>query len=382
MKIIYILKSLAALAGTERIMTAKINYLAKIGYDIMVVTYEQGEHPIVFDIDKKVIVKDIDCRFFTLMQHKYPQRTFEYLKMRKAFKARLKECVNDFNPDILITTSYSLKVMDIIYKARGRAKCILESHVHLLSELKGGNTKNHIIKNIYSLYDKFTLRYAKRFDKIVTLTKADAETWQRYTKPCVVIPNFIENVNCRQRRHETFRRIISVGRLNQQKGYDLLIQGCRNVLPQYPDWRLDIFGEGTDYAKLSDMINKYNLGKQIHIMQPTKHIFDEYAKSDFYVMSSRHEGFGLVLIEAMSCGLPCVSFDCPHGPADIIDNGKNGILVENGNTDKLATAMELLINDEEKRTTMGQQAQEIVQKYSPDSIMKMWTELFNQLKGL
>ena len=98
-------------------------------------------------------------------------------------------------------------------------------------------------------------------------------------------------------------------------------------------------------------------------------------------MSSRFEGFGLVLIEAMSCGLPCISFNCPHGPAEIINNGDNGILVENGNVDKLARAMEELINDEKKRIEMGRRAQEYVQKYSPHKIMKMWVDLFSRLKN-
>lgn len=381
MKILYILKSLAALAGTERIMTAKINYLAKSGYDIMVVTYEQGKHPIVFEINKNVVVKDIDCRFFTLMQYKYPQRTFKYIKMRKAFKTRLKECINNFNPDILITTSYSLKVMDIIYKVKGKAKCILESHINLLSELKEKKTNKskYLLKTLYTYYDKFTLRYAKRFDKIVTLTKADAQTWQKYTKPCVVIPNFIDNINWGQNKQGTYKKIISVGRLNPQKGYDLLIQSCKNVLPKYPDWRLEIFGKGVEYDRLSDMIKQYDLDKQIYINQPTKYIFCEYEKSDFYVMSSRFEGFGLVIIEAMSCGLPCISFDCPHGPAEIINDGENGILVENGNVDELAKAIEELINNKEKRIAMGQLALITAQKYSPNSIMTMWVELFNTL---
>lgn len=381
MKILYILKSLAALAGTERIMSAKINYLARQGYDIMVVTYEQGSHPIVFELEKNVIVKDIDCRFFTLMQYKYPLRTFKYMRMRKIFRKRLQECVNEFNPDILIATSYSLKVLDIIYQTKGEAKCILESHVHLLSELKGEKVNlNNFVKKVCSLYDQFTLRYAKRFDKIVALTQADAQTWQRYVvKPCMVIPNFIEHLHHSQQKHETFKRIISVGRLCPQKGYDLLIQSCKMVLPKYLDWRLDIFGQGSDYDQLLKTIKECGLESQMYINQPTKQIFDEYARSDFYVMSSRYEGFGLVLIEAMSCGLPCVSFDCPYGPADIIKTGGNGILVENGNIDKLAIAIENLINDKEKRLKMGRQAQEMVQKYSPDNIMKMWIELFSHL---
>lgn len=108
---------------------------------------------------------------------------------------------------------------------------------------------------------------------------------------------------------------------------------------------------------------------------------EKYAESSIYVMSSRFEGFGLVLVEAMSCGVPCVSFNCPQGPAEIIEDGVNGVLVENGNIVALADAIEDLIVNENKRIEMGRKAHEIVQKYSLEKIMDMWVELFNKLNN-
>lgn len=119
----------------------------------------------------------------------------------------------------------------------------------------------------------------------------------------------------------------------------------------------------------------------LHLCGPTKNVMEKYAESSIYVLSSRFEGFGLVLVEAMSCGVPCVSFNCPHGPAEIIENDVNGILVENGNVVALANAIEDLIVNENKRIEMGKKAHEMVQKYSQDNVMEVWVELFNKLKN-
>ena len=114
-------------------------------------------------------------------------------------------------------------------------------------------------------------------------------------------------------------------------------------------------------------------------MPATKDIAKEYANSSIFVMSSRFEGFGLVLAEAMSCGLPCISFDCPYGPRDIITDGEDGILVENGNVQELARQMESLMSHVTLRQIMGKQAAHNITRYTPDTIMKLWIQLFESL---
>ncbi len=144
-------------------------------------------------------------------------------------------------------------------------------------------------------------------------------------------------------------------------------------------WKLDIFGEGEDYDFLQQLILSKKLEHAITINPPTENIILEYLNSSVYVMSSRYEGFGMVLVEAMSCGLPCISFDCPDGPAEIIQNNEDGVIVENGNISLLAEKIKLLIHDEKFRIKIGKKAKENVKRFSPNIIMKEWNNLFQQL---
>jgi glycosyltransferase involved in cell wall biosynthesis len=116
-----------------------------------------------------------------------------------------------------------------------------------------------------------------------------------------------------------------------------------------------------------------------HLIGATKNIAEEFSKSSIFVLSSRFEGFGLVLAEAMSCGLPCVSFDCPFGPRDIITDGEDGFLVENGNIEALSKSIEQLIADENLRKSMGEKAIINVARYDSSNIMNRWEKLFSSL---
>ena len=174
-------------------------------------------------------------------------------------------------------------------------------------------------------------------------------------------------------------RIISIGRYSEQKGYDRLIEAWIKVNRKHPDWHIRIYGEGQDRNSLQELIEKHHIENSFSLCPPTKSIQEKYLESSIYVMSSRFEGLPMALLEAMACGVPCISFDCPYGPAEIITPEEDGILVKNGNTDELADAICRLIEDTDKRIRMGKQAQKNIQRYSREEVMKLWDELFNTL---
>jgi glycosyltransferase involved in cell wall biosynthesis len=174
------------------------------------------------------------------------------------------------------------------------------------------------------------------------------------------------------------KRIIAVGRLDYQKGQDLLLKAWKRVEEAHPDWRFDIFGDGQEKAALDSQISNLNL-KTVTLHPSTTDIYTEYLNSDFLVCSSRWESFGLILIEAMSCGIPAVSFDCNNGPRSIIADGKDGLLVKNGDTDDLADKINYLIEHPDQRQQMGLAAYHNVARFSEEEVFKHYLSFYESL---
>lgn len=380
MKIAYIYTALTTIGGVDRIITNKANYLADVlEYDIYIITDSQAGRPPVFPLSPKVHHIDLETDFDEQYHYGVIRRFMCYRRLMKQYRHKLEKTLKEIKPDIVSTTCG--RDLDFLTKIQDGSKKIGEAHTvkeccrnfHLM-EARGG---------IYRIVAKYWRRKQEKaiakLDDFVVLTQHDAESWATIRK-ATIIPNplpFIPQTHsdCKS------KKIICVGRYAIEKGYDLLIEAWSRIAKTYPDWEINVYGNGVQENILEDLIAQYDIKDSFKLNAPSKNIQEKYLESSIYVMSSRFEGFGLVLIEAMSCGVPCISFNCPHGPAEIISNGENGILVENGNVEKLAKAIEELINDENKRIRMGLQAQKIIQKYSPDNIMKMWVEQFNKLKN-
>jgi glycosyltransferase involved in cell wall biosynthesis len=179
-----------------------------------------------------------------------------------------------------------------------------------------------------------------------------------------------------ERSTERPLRIISVGRLESVKGFDRLISAFARIAARCPQWQLAIYGHGSLESVLRQQISKEGLEQRVTIYPPTPNIYHEYQQSDIYVLSSLHEGFGMVLLEAMSCGLPCVAFDCPYGPGEILDDGVTGRLVDDGDEAAMASALLWMTTHREERLRMGLQAREAVKAYLIDEVMKRWQSLF------
>lgn len=375
MKLVYIFSSFAAKGGTERIFCDKMNWLAEVaGYEIVFVTYEQGNHPFAYPLSDKIRHVDLNTRFFTTGTMPLLKRIRFKFIMPRLFKHRLRKLLDEIRPDVVVSTTYALFLFREILSQPYRH--VVESHVYYQLLLQ--NTFTHIPW----LDRKITLHLLgmlKRCEKVVVLTHKDAACWKGYDNIEVihnVLTNYPEKITDVADRP---KRIIAVGRLHAQKGFDLLIQSWQLIAARHPDWQLVVYGHGGDLQKLQQQLEKAGLTSSMTFAGTTDNIYKEYQDSAFYVMSSRYEGWGLVLVEAMSCGLPCVSFDCPYGPSDIIRDGEDGFLVENGNIQQLAEKMELLINNKELRERLGVRARLNAARFTSDNIMPQWTKLFETI---
>ena len=379
MRILYIVKYIAQLGGLDRVLSFKMNYLAeKLAYDVFLVTFEQGDHPISFPLSPKIELSDIDVRFFTRHNYSLLKRIVLYFKMRSIFKSRLNDKVEQIKPDIIVTLTDSYTLIDLLMSFSYKAKIVVESHVERNGTIKQNDfTYNPLLFLMAKMYDNYILRSLKKCDAFVTLTNGDYQQWKGIQRK-VVIPNPISLIPEQCSSLEN-KRVISVGRLEPQKGFDMLIAAWKEISQKHPDWVLDIYGDGGLHDVLQNEIVKKNLSDSCTIHKATSRISEKYIESSIYAMSSIYEGFGLVLVEAMSFGIPCVSFDCPYGPSDIISNNIDGILVEPNNIDKLADGICSLIEDRERRMEYGKRAKISVERYSAGNIMPKWDELFRSL---
>ena len=369
-------------AGVERVVSDKMNYLVQHGYEVSLVTYEQGSHPHAFPLHPSIRHHSIDARFFKLSQEPIWKRPFRMFQMRRQLKKGLQQVVDCENPDVLITTTYSMKVLDIILNVRTNAHRLIESHIACYTIKKAYDYRHRtLLRPLATLYDRLAFSRIRKFEKLIVLTQGDAEDWSHYIKDVIVIPNpvtcYPETLKSRRGNNN---RIICVGRLYEQKGFDLLIEAFARIASQCPEWYIDIFGSGEDKQQLQDSILAHQLEGRINILPPTDYVYDEYQQSEFYVLSSRYEGYPLVLNEAMSCGLPCVAFRCKYGPEEAITHGKTGLLAKNGDTADLAQQMLWMINHDEERHAMGNASREAARRYLPQTIMQQWINLFNQLE--
>lgn len=376
MKITYIYTALVTKGGADRVITNKANWLAEHGYDVMIVTDTQLGRKPVYPLSDKVVLHDLAIDFSLEYGHSLPIRAFWYFWLMYKYKKLLTDVLTKRKSDIVITTLG--RDLDFLTQINDGSVKIGESHIarqfsrnfHLM-EQKGG-----LHKIIAKIWRKKQERNVSQLDALVLLTNEDAKSWEGVTST-YVIPNPTpfyptESSSCKS------QKVICVGRLNEQKGYEYLIEAWALIHKRHPEWILNAYGSGEIRHRLQSMIDHKGITDSLILNDLTANILDKYMESSIYVMSSRFEGFPMVLLEAMSCGLPCVSFDCPNGARDIIEDGKNGFLVEYLNVEQLADKVCLLMENELLRKEMGKCAKERIKKYEPDDIMKLWTSLFDK----
>lgn len=376
MKLVYCICSVYNPGGMERVLLNKITYLVKQGmYDITVVTTDQKNRLPFYPFPQEVRLIDLGINYSDNNGKGALAKTLSYLQKKKMHQQRLAALLEEEKPDIVISLYPSES--SFYPSLKDGSKKILELHYCKFFRLQYGR------KGLLGWMDKFRTwqdeRIVRKFDKFVVLSNEDRGYWGELPN-IQVIPNAALFV-AKKYSDVSRKRIIAVGRLDYQKGFDRLIEAWRIVQqhPEFQGWQLDIFGQGEWKEMLQGRVQQYGLQDTLHINAPTKQIGEEYANSSMLVMSSNYEGFPMVMIEAMACGLSVVSFDFQCGPKDIIQPEVNGLLVKNGDIPGLAEAMMKVMGDEAMRKRMSEEAKKVTETYSEEKVMKLWMDLFEGL---
>lgn len=342
--------------GTERVGSLVANGLSEAGYEIVLASMSCGDKPF-FPLNKEIKVTSL---FNSPGRNLYRTPSLIY-KIRKLLK--------DEKIDILIVVE-TMSVLFTLPAVIGLpVKHICWEHFNFKSDL--GKKGRRIARQLAARY----------CDSVVTLTERDKEYWlagTQHKNQITAIPNpcpFPVQDNIYPKHNKV---VLAVGRLVNIKGYDFLLQAWLKVIKYAPDWQLKIVGEGEERASLSQFIADNNLADSVELVGNTDNVQKYYEQAAIFCLSSRFEGFGMVLIEAMAFGLPIVSFDCEAGPAEIL-HGTGSILVKPYDTDLLADGLNKLIADIDLRESISIASKEKAKQYQSDEILGSWVTLLNSL---
>ena len=380
MRIAYCLNSISYVGGIEKITSAKACALGDIpGNEVYIIVTDcpEGEAAASGRLSPKVRLVNLAVGYYTDDWKSKWNVLKGILVKRRLHKKRLKRALYEIRPDVVISVGQSEKYM--LTEIKGDWVSVREMHfVKNFRNIKA--VSGDIFRKISAHLSNFYEYHYKinRYDQIVTLTQDDKiANWKKSGKVSVIPNMLIHNCDCVASLD--IKKVIAAGRLTDQKNFSSLIRAFRMVADRHPDWILEIYGDGNEHEMLQNLISQLQLERNVRLCGITTCLHHKMSEASCFVLSSIYEGFGLVIIEAMSCGLPVVSYDCPCGPKDIITDGVDGYLVPTSDEQMLAERICCLIENPDRRAEMGTEAVKKSGNYRVDKIIPMWMELFERL---
>lgn len=384
MNIVYFFPTLKDPAGMEKVLNIKANYMADVlGYKVTIITYRQYEDPIFFEFSDKIRIIHLNISDPTrdLKGVNYWKKRKLYKTFMQSYRRKVEEYLYN-NPTDVAISMYLGAEHKFLPLIKDGSKKILEFHFPFEITYFSKILKEKW--NIRNLKRKFqTMLFQKtlnKYSRIVCETEEDANDWGVYFNNAIDIPNplTIEPIFADSK----IKKVLAIGRFTEQKGFDYLIDIWDIVSPKFPDWHLDIYGWGDLEDTLKKQIHSLGLENTITLYPPSKDLRQIYASHSIFTLSSRFEGSPLVLSESIASGLAPVSFDCKKGPKQIMGDSKlKDFLVEPYNINSFAEKLIRLMENPSLRKDISQEALKVSERYQIDHIMKIWENLFNDLKS-
>ncbi len=378
MKIVYCIDTLDYIGGTERITIVKANALSDIeGNEVFVIVGFNMKGNKTISLSPKVKLVDLNVPYFSNYGNNWIKVSWTYYKLRKEHLQKLKSILNSILPDIVISVGGAEKLN--LPRLKVSTYPVFIREIHFYKYYRRGNANTVLDKLLAFIFEFIDYRlYINNYDCIAVLTQEDyRDNWNRNSRVIVIPnPNTLAVSNYSSLDNKV---VISVGRLTESKNFKSLISIWKCVNESYPDWKLAIYGDGPMRDNLQKQIEDLRLTDSIFLCGFTTDINSKMLNSSIFAFTSMNEGFGLVLLEAMSCGLPVVSYACPCGPKDIIEQGKSGFYVSLNDEHTFAEKLKLLIGDEKLRKEMGSKAVLRSQDFSLERIIDLWMKTFAEL---
>lgn len=378
MIIVYCLNSISYIGGIELVTITKANALSEIdGNEVYICVTDHKNNNVSRKLSQKVKLIDLDINYYSDDTLSCWNVYKGILIKRRKHRKKLSEVLRQINPDIIVSVGQSEKYF--LPRIKGKGRLIRE--MHYTSDYRNFLSKGICGKVIAQLIRYYDFRLITRgYDRVVLLTHEDRSNYWANSSKSVVIPNPAPNViNLSFNAFQRGKELLSVGRLSYQKNFKSLIHVFEKVVKIHPDWKLRIYGEGEERALLEKLITDKNLSHQIMLCGKTENTLQIMQNASIFAMTPRFEGFSLVLVEAMSQGLPVVYYNCPSGPGEIIEDGVDGYLVTPNDEDAMAERICHLIENPDIRNQIGKAAIEKAKKYNITKITDYWMKLFTEL---
>lgn len=374
MKILFIHPSMKPAGGIERVISIMANYwAANTNWEIYILTQETSSEAILsnsfFSLDSNIRIVGVwDKIAYTTSIHKWDIKKLRYVKI--AYQKK----IENIAPDVIISMMHgvdNLFLSDIV-----NPKIFIIGVNHLTLNYRHGDfEKGWLKRKCIQLSYHVLIRRLRKYDAVISLTLTDYLRLRKEKCKAFHIPNPNINIVLDSKDITREKRIISMGRLGALKGFERMIKIWGRIASKYPEWKLTIVGNGTELNALKKLATELKINHSVEFLPQTKEVYTILLQSSIFVLTSYTESFSMVIMEALSCGLPVVSYDCENGPRDLITNHYNGFLIPDGDEKSFAEKLEYLINNPDQLSRISQNAPKSIDWLNIEIIMQQWDDL-------